>query len=108
VTNLISNAFKFTKSGSIEVRVRKGDGACTVEVEDTGIGIPAGKLSSVFEPFEQARVYDPGTGLGLSIVREYALAMGFELDVKSIEGEKTCFMLRTEKFRSGEGIEWVI
>ena len=108
VTNLISNAFKFTKSGSIEVRVRKGDGACTVEVEDTGIGIPAGKLSSVFEPFEQARVYDSGTGLGLSIVREYALAMGFELDVKSIEGEKTCFMLRTEKFRSGEGIEWVI
>lgn len=108
ITNLISNALKFTKAGFVEVRIRKEADGCFVDVEDSGIGIPAEKLASVFEPFEQARLHDPGTGLGLSIVREYAQAMGMELSISSTEGKGSCFTLKTEKFSSGEGTEWVI
>lgn len=108
VTNLISNALKFTRSGFVEVRVQKVDGYGWIEIEDSGVGIPSHKLSSIFEPFEQAREHDVGTGLGLSIVREYAQAMGFELSVSSSEGMGSCFRLKTEKIITEEESGWVI
>lgn len=80
LANLISNAFKFTQTGFIEVRLSEVNEECWIEVEDSGRGIPAQKLSTIFEPFEQARTSDQGTGLGLSIVRDYSKAMGFALD----------------------------
>lgn len=107
ITNLISNAFKFTLEGFIEVRVGGSDDMYTIEVADSGIGIPSDKLSSIFEPFQQAREHDIGTGLGLSLVREYSHAMGFLLEVSSVEGKGSCFTLNQKKLKN-EGETWVI
>jgi len=108
LTNLISNAFKFTPDGFIEVRVSEEGDECHIEVEDSGIGIPSEKLSRIFEPFEQVRSNDQGTGLGLSIVKEYAQAMGFTLSVRSEKGSGSCFTLKTKKIGMKEEPEWVI
>ncbi len=88
VTNLLSNAVKFTEEGEVTVRVRlerrDGDGVTVrFEVADTGIGIEAEKLETIFESFSQAdtsttRRYG-GTGLGLAISRQLAEMMGGEL-----------------------------
>jgi PAS domain S-box-containing protein len=94
--NLLSNAIKFTASGG---RVwmdwaREGD-EVSVHVHDTGCGVPAEKLASIFEPFVQV---DPdltrtrqGTGLGLAISRELARAMGGDVTVESRVGEGSTF-----------------
>lgn len=95
--NLISNAFKFTPKGFIYVNLIETEDEYWVEVEDSGIGIPNEKLSSIFEPFEQARTNDAGTGLGLSIVREYTNVMKIALDVTSSEGNGSCFRLKVKK-----------
>ncbi|MDD5717726.1 MAG: ATP-binding protein [Sulfuricurvum sp.] len=108
LTNLISNALKFTQRGFVEVRIATVDDNVLIEVEDTGMGIAHDKLHSVFEPFQQARNDDLGTGLGLSIVREYAHAMGFVLDVRSSEGIGSCFTLKTKRNLMKEELAWVI
>lgn len=108
LTNLISNAFKFTQSGYIEIRLSENESECQIDVEDTGRGIAAEKLSLIFEPFRQAGLQDPGTGLGLSIVKEYAEAMGISLDVRSREGFGSCFTLKMKKIESNEGGIWNI
>lgn len=100
VTNLVGNAVKFTACGEVVVR-------CTMEhlpsaeprvnicVRDTGIGIPAGKLETIFHPFEQAdgsttRNYG-GTGLGLSISHRLVALMGGEIWVHSQPGTGSTF-----------------
>jgi signal transduction histidine kinase/ActR/RegA family two-component response regulator len=93
--NLVGNAIKFTEAGSVTVRVRWRDGRASLEVEDTGIGIPATKLGTIFEAFTQAdasttRRYG-GTGLGLTISRSLARAMGGDLSVRSEVGVGSCF-----------------
>lgn len=100
--NLISNAFKFTQKGFVSIHLSEVGDEYLVEVEDSGIGIPSGKLSHIFEPFEQARSDDIGTGLGLSIVREYANAMNIALDVTSSEGAGSCFRLKAKKIITKE------
>lgn len=95
--NLISNAFKFTQDGLISVNLSEIEDAYLVEIEDSGIGIPSKKLSSIFEPFEQARDSDIGTGLGLSITKEYTNAMNMVLDVTSSDGVGSCFRLIIKK-----------
>lgn len=97
ITNLISNAIKFTHSGFIEIRLSETAEMYCIEVIDSGIGIPAGKIDTIFQPFQQARENDLGTGLGLNIVNEYSRAMGFLLEVSSVEGEGSRFTLKQKK-----------
>ena len=96
--NLVGNAFKFTRSGSVSLRlIHEASVPVAIEVRDTGIGIPRARLGVIFEPFEQA---DPsvqhrfgGTGLGLAISRSLAEYLGWSLTADSDEGEGAVFTL---------------
>jgi len=100
LTNLIGNALKFTRHGSVRLQVRayragEGKAGIRFEVVDTGIGIEPVKLQGIFEAFSQAdssitRRYG-GTGLGLTISRRLALAMGGDLRVDSALGQGSTF-----------------
>ncbi|MCD4699337.1 MAG: response regulator [Phycisphaerae bacterium] len=100
MTNLLGNAIKFTKRGSITVSVRVDsddakEAQLSFAVIDTGIGISPDKQSSIFEPFEQAdgsstRRYG-GTGLGLAISAQLVEMMGGRISVESREGQGSTF-----------------
>jgi signal transduction histidine kinase len=97
VNQLLDNAIKFTPSGgSVIVKLsEEGGNLIHVAVSDTGIGIPAGRMKEIFEPFHQldgssTRHYG-GTGLGLSLVRQIVEAHGSLLDVQSVEGKGSTF-----------------
>ena len=95
LVNLVSNAMKFTPEGFIEIRVFPHEEWLKVEVEDSGIGIPADKLDTLWMAFEQvdnsaARRYE-GAGLGLSIVRRLVDLMGGQLGVRSEVGQGSTF-----------------
>jgi signal transduction histidine kinase len=98
LTNLLTNAVKFTDAGSVTVGWRADDRAVRIDVRDTGRGIPDDKLASVFEPFVQAgrsaEEQQQGVGLGLAISRELARAMGGDLTVESAVAEGSTFTLR--------------
>lgn len=98
VLNLLSNAIKYTAAGgTISVACRIVDGTAAVSVSDTGIGIPAAKLQTVFDPFVQLaqglNFPDPGVGLGLAISRDLAQGMDGDLSVESVEGKGSTFTL---------------
>lgn len=92
LVNVAQNAVKFTEEGHVAVRVRPSDGRRKVlfEVEDTGIGIPAGRRTVVFEKFIQAEAGTTrrfgGTGLGLPISRLLVEAMGGKIGLESGTG----------------------
>jgi signal transduction histidine kinase/Na+/proline symporter len=98
LTNLLSNAAKFTPAGGrVTVRTLIEDHQAVVEVEDTGIGIPADAQEAIFERFRQAgdtlTGKPDGAGLGLPISREIAQHHGGTLTVQSRPGEGSCFRL---------------
>jgi signal transduction histidine kinase/CheY-like chemotaxis protein len=94
--NLVNNALKFTEAGGVTVRVaREGQDQLRFSVSDTGIGIAADKVDTIFESFSQAdqsttRTHG-GTGLGLSIARQLVAAMGGTLSVESEIGRGSSF-----------------
>jgi len=114
VTNLISNAIKFTgDSGRIDICVRRvggDDGAhiVRVDVRDTGIGVAADQIDKLFNPFEQgdgsvSRKFG-GTGLGLAINKRIVEMMDGEIWVESNVGEGSVFSF-TAKMREGSGVQ---
>lgn len=95
--NLLSNALKFTKKGSVKMSIQKKDGDFWFTVKDTGIGIPQEKQAIIFEAFQQAdgstrRQYG-GTGLGLSISRKLAQLLNGEILLTSETGKGSEFTL---------------
>lgn len=95
IKNLLGNAIRFTTKGSITVDAHASREGVEICVTDTGIGIPQGALSLIFEPFQQ--VDNPtlpqhgGTGLGLHIVKRLLDLLGGEVTVESEEGRGSTF-----------------
>ncbi|MBE9019108.1 response regulator, partial [Chroococcidiopsidales cyanobacterium LEGE 13417] len=95
VLNLISNAFKFTFTGGITVRLHQVGERVELAVQDTGIGISAAEIPRLFERFHrvkgaQGRTFE-GSGIGLSLCEELVKLHGGTLKVSSVEGEGSCF-----------------
>ena len=98
VDNLLSNAVKFTpEGGSVTVRLERANGSCSVEVEDSGPGIPQDERGRLFERFFRTRDAVsrsiPGTGLGLVVARRIAEAHGGALELVEDNGAGTTFRL---------------
>lgn len=99
ILNLVNNAIKFTDRGSVTVRMRLVDGppdpTVQIAVEDTGIGVPAGQMDLLFQPFRQldtglGRRFE-GTGLGLAISSRLAKLMGGAIEARSEYGSGSTF-----------------
>lgn len=100
--NLVNNAVKFTREGHVLVRVSETLAnherpALLIEVEDTGVGIPADQAERIFDVFTQAdqstaRQFG-GTGLGLAVCKRLAELMGGKVSVTSTVGKGSCFSL---------------
>jgi signal transduction histidine kinase/ActR/RegA family two-component response regulator len=105
--NLISNALKFTEKGEVRMVARRGEGGLTVSVSDTGCGIPADRLSNLFDAFIQVDASTTrrhgGTGLGLTICRKLAGLMGGDIGVASTPGVGSVFTFNLPLPRVGEG-----
>lgn len=112
VKNFISNALKFTTSGSITLHVDLAEGSDSMvkfAVKDTGIGIPAEKHALVFEAFQQAdgstkRKYG-GTGLGLSISRQLAHLLSGSIGLESEPGVGSTFSITIPVYNPGKKTE---
>ncbi|MDQ2664609.1 MAG: GAF domain-containing sensor histidine kinase [Gemmatimonadota bacterium] len=105
LVNLVSNAIKFTApGGSITVACTTTEQTVTISVSDTGIGIPAGKLELIFDPFVQIDAghlsAEAGVGLGLAISRSLARAMHGDVTAESTPGEGARFMLTLPRANS--------
>ncbi|MGH8488956.1 MAG: ATP-binding protein [Gammaproteobacteria bacterium] len=98
LTNLTGNAIKFTQAGGVELVARLNPAAepqLVIEVRDSGIGIPPGRLDAIFDPFVQAESSTTrrfgGTGLGLTISRRFARALDGDITVRSEPGRGSAF-----------------
>jgi len=115
LTNLVSNAIKFTHQGEVRIKVELHDEneqqfKLSASVSDTGVGIAPEKLSNIFQSFSQAdssttREYG-GTGLGLSIAKQLCELMGGDLFAESTQGQGSCFFfnIMVEKSQLSQGI----
>jgi signal transduction histidine kinase len=96
LTNLLFNAIKYTPEGkTIHLEAKSYDTYFQVDISDTGIGIPADELGSIFDEFFRAsnakKSEKDGTGLGLSIVKQIIERHGGEITAQSEEGRGTTF-----------------
>ncbi|HJR00456.1 MAG TPA: HAMP domain-containing sensor histidine kinase [Methylomirabilota bacterium] len=98
VVNLLGNALNFTPvGGTVCARLLERPDRLDLEIEDTGVGIPAGALPWIFEPYRQAHGPRKGTGLGLAVVKGLVEAHGGTVSVRSELGKGTCFTVTIPK-----------
>jgi signal transduction histidine kinase len=97
LSNLVSNAIKYTRQGSVRLRCLHGQGLVRIDVLDTGIGIPADQVRYIYDEFYQIGVPTnasrDGYGLGLSIVQRLVKLLELKLDVRSEFGKGSTFSL---------------
>ena len=98
VNNVLSNAFKFTpEGGRIEVAIMEDNDNFMIKVSDTGLGIPGGKLSRIFDRFYQVdgscKREQEGTGIGLALTKELVELHKGKIEVQSTEGKGTIFKI---------------
>lgn len=97
IRNLLSNALKYTEHGKVLLGCRKAGGMLSIEVCDTGVGIPAEELSAIFDEYHQldnaARERSRGLGLGLSIVQRLGKMLGHPVRVRSQPGKGSIFSI---------------
>ena len=106
--NLLTNAIKFTRSGSVQLQCLVQAGALRLQVIDTGIGIPAEHMGAICDEFYQVEV-DPqtvrqGYGLGLSIVRQAARLLRTRLEINSTPGQGSVFALELPRALTSPGV----
>ena len=93
VSNLVSNAVKYTEQGSVLAGVRHGAGGVSLQVLDTGRGMTSEDLDHFRQAWSLGET-STGHGLGLSICHEMAAQHGLDLSVTSVPGQGTVFLLR--------------
>ena len=108
LTNLVSNAIKFTSKGSVTISVQRENNEMHVEIRDTGPGIKSEDISRLFQPFEQIDLEKGrskgGTGLGLAISKEIILAHGGRIWAESEIGKGSTFHFTLPIQDSGGGV----
>lgn len=97
IRNLLSNAFKYTQNGTVLLGCRRRSDMLSIEIWDTGSGIPGDELQAIFDEYHQldnaARERDRGLGLGLSIVKRLADLLGHRVRVRSVPGKGSMFAI---------------
>ncbi len=105
VRNLLSNALKYTRHGKVLLGCRRRSGVLSIEVWDTGVGIPAAELQSIFEEYHQldnaARQRSRGLGLGLSIVQRLGKLLDHRVEVRSHPGKGSVFAIQVPCLSDG-------
>jgi two-component system CheB/CheR fusion protein len=98
--NLLSNALKYTKRGKVLLGCRRRDRRLSIEVWDTGVGIPEGELQAIFEEYHQldnaTHQSSLGLGLGLAIVQRLENLLGYRVRVRSQLGKGSVFAIEVE------------
>jgi len=106
IRNLLSNAVKYTEHGKVLLGCRRHGGLLSVEIWDTGIGIPQQELHAIFEEYHQlgnpARERSLGLGLGLSIVQRLGNLLGHRVRVRSNLGKGSVFGIEIMLSQTGE------
>lgn len=107
VLNLVSNAVKYTRSGSVSVALRQDAGQLVLSVTDTGVGIPAEERERVFDRFHRVEAGGSGSGggvgIGLSLVSDLAAALGGSVDLDSAPGRGSTFTVRVPRIPAPDG-----
>lgn len=97
VRNLLANALKYTRKGRILIGCRRRGDALTIEVWDSGVGIPPHELPAIFDEYYQGanagNEDEIGLGLGLSIIRRLSLLLGHKVQVRSVPGKGSVFSI---------------
>jgi PAS domain S-box-containing protein len=109
LSNLMSNAVRYTEQGGVLLGVRRRADEILIQVSDTGVGIPQDKIDDIFVEFQQlenpARDRRRGLGLGLAIVERVVALLGHQLEVKSRLGQGTTFSLKVEQAEIQQYVE---
>ncbi len=104
ITNLVSNAIRYTDKGEVKMECIERDGQCHLEVSDTGIGIESDQLDEIFREFHQCKLpgsSKEGFGLGLAIVRRLTDLLDHRIEVESDPGKGSKFTLSLQVVTDG-------